>query len=180
LNLFDKSIVTNLDKLYFYSEYLADTSVPVINNDLIFFGITNHLKDVINGVRLFNLTTYIALYISIAISLTWYSIKINKDVKCGVINNNIIDIYDKDNILYYDNMFNLICFFCNESKYIYEKIMYDAFDDKSIASNIVNGHIANLEEFNKIRNSINFNFDMSYFLKKNNLNKPWILTSNPY
>lgn len=181
LNLFNKEISTDLTELYFYSEYLTDTDIPSINNDLIFFGITEHMKYIINGVTLFDLSTFIALYISIGMSLSWFSIKLNKSVRCGCINDkHIIDKEDKTNLNYYSNMFKLICFFCNESKYIYEKIIYDSFKDKSIASFIVNDHVEHLNEFNEIKNSIHFTFDMSYFLKKNNLFRPWILTSKPY
>ena len=180
LSLFDKDISFNLNKLYFYSEYLTETDVPSINNDLIFFGITEHIKNIINGVELFNLSTYIALYISIASTLRWEGVKINKDVVCGCINQNFIDIEDKDKTTYYKNMLKLICFFCTESKFVYEKILSDAYNDKCIPTKIIKDHIDNIEAFNKIKNSICLPYDISYFLKKNNLYKPWVLINTAY
>ena len=77
-------------------------------------------------------------------------------------------------------MFNLICLFCSESKYIYEKILYDSFNDKVIPKKIVNDHLNNIDEFNKIKDSLNFKYDLSYFLKKNNMSKQWVLTNQAY
>ena len=181
LTLFDKTISKKLNNIQLYSEYNVDVNIPCIDDDLIFFGITEHIKHLISGLQLFNLSTYIALYISIAISLRWRSICINTDVKCGCINDNfIIDKYDKDYVNYYYNMFNLICLFCNESKYIYEKIIYDVFENKEHSKFIINDHLEHIEEFNEIKKLIDLKQDMSYFLKKNNLDKPWIITAQAY
>ena len=95
LSLFDKKISFNLSNLYFYSEYIFDADIPSINDDLIFFGITEHTRSIIKGVQLFNISTHIALYISIASVLRWFGIKINKDVMCGCVNDNFIDNNDK-------------------------------------------------------------------------------------
>jgi glycosyltransferase involved in cell wall biosynthesis len=183
LSLFDKQISYDLTELYFYSEYLVDTDIPSINNDLIFFCNTENIKKIINGVSLFNLSTYIALYISISFTLNYGSVKINKDVKCGYINDDfIIEKISKDeyNILYYYNMILLIWFFCNESKYIYEKIIYDSIGNKKAAIEIINNLINNIKDLQQVKNSIKLPYDISWFLKKNNLNKEWILTTNAY
>lgn len=182
LNLFDKNISTKLDNIYLYSEYIFDANIPMIDDDLIFFTSVEYLKMIINGISIFNISKFISHYLSIASTLMWGNLKIHVDVKGVVLNENIIDNISAKtyNTIYYQNLFKLICFFCNESKYIYEKILYDSFDDKSIPSYIVNDHIVHLNEFNEIKNSINFAYDMSYFLKKNNTLKPWIQTFDAY
>lgn len=180
LTLFDKLICKKSNELKFYSEYLTDTNIESLDEDLIFFGITSDLKQILKGLNLFNISTYIALYISIAISLNYKNVKLNKDVICGVINDNFIDNTYNYDTHYYINMFNLICLFCSESKYIYEKILYDSFNDKVIPKKIVNDHLNNIDEFNKIKDSLNFKYDLSYFLKKNNMSKQWVLTNQAY
>ena len=180
LNLFDKTISTKFDNFHLYSEYIFDSSIPIIDDDLIFFTSTDYLKLFINGLNLFNLSTYDAIYLSIAASLMWGHIRLYTDIKGVVLNDNIIDSNYNDKETYYKNMFNLICFFCNESKYIYEKILYDSFNDKTIPKKIVNDHLNNIDKFNKIKSSIKFSDDISYFLKKNNTLRPWILTFKPY
>lgn len=181
LNLFDKNISTKKDSIYLYSEYIFDANIQMLDDDLVFFTTTKYLQMFINGLSLFNISKFASHYLSIASTLMWGHLKIQTDIKGVVLNENIIDYNIKNyNVNYYQNLFRLICFFCNESKYIYEKILYDSFDDKSIPLYIVTDHIDNLDNFNKIKNSIKLQFDMSYFLKKNNTLRPWILTFKPY
>ena len=182
-HLLDKNMFSDLKEQYFYSEYIFDTEIPIINDDLIFFVSTKYFKNFINGLTLFDNNTFIGAYISISAALFWGSSKIYKDVRCGCINNEDI-IYKHDDKEkkhnYYKNMFSLINLFCKESKFIYEKIINDAFENKSDAIKIINDHIDNINYFNEIKNSIYYSNDISYFLKKNNLSKTWILTSQPY
>ena len=183
LNLFDKQIFTKLNELYFYSEYIFTADIPIIDDDLIFFSSIEYLKIFIGGLNVFDNDEFISAYISVSAILDWGGSSIFTDVNCGCINdNNIIYNYD-DHIKkynYYDNMLKFICFFCKESKYIYEKILYDAFDDKNIPLQIVENHIDNLDSFNKIKDFVIYGYDISYFLKKNNDKKRWRLTWKPY
>ena len=184
IHLFDKNMFSNLKEQYFYSEYIFDTEVPIINDDLVFFTSVEYFKNFVNGLTLFDDNAFISAYISISATLFWGSSRIYKDIKCGCINNEDI-IYKYDNNIqkkykYYKNMFTLINLFCKESKFIYEKIINDAFENKSDAVKIINDHISNINNFNEIKNHIYYSNDISYFLKKNNLDKTWILTSQPY
>ena len=180
LNLLDKDISSRLDNLWTYSEYIFDVDIPMLDEDLIFFTSTEYLKILISGIKLFNMSKFISIYISIAATLMWGNIKIHKDIKCGVLEDNVIDYSLSNKITYYENMFELICLFCKESKYVYEKIICDALGDKEKAKSIIENHLNHLDNFNDIKNSLNFAYDISYFLKKNNTLKPWILTFKPY
>lgn len=180
LHLLDKNILSKNDEIRLYSEYINTHNIPIIDEDLIFFTQTDHIKKFINGITLFKSSQFISAYLSISSILCGGKNIIYLYNKGVVLNDNIID-YNNDNILYYIDMFELVCMFCNETKYIYEKILWDSFIDKSIPQQIVNNHLSKLNDINQIKNSINFYFDMSYFLKNNNNDvNQWYLTHAPY
>ena len=190
LILMDKNMTEKRDSLVQYSEYTDLVNIPIIDDDLVFITTVTEMTK-IQGTFGWDDDILLNVFLSLkeyATDKGW--IWIDMDLRCGVINNFELNNYNKDeyDIKYLINMWKIAHFFLNETRFIYEKIVYDSIDTMSKNST------TNMHDFNKLGNQImesvikdeNFNLykknfvfekDMSYFLKNINLKyRGWDLT----
>ena len=182
LILMDKDMTEKRDSLVKYSEYIDMITIPIIDDDLVFItSVTEMTK--IQGSLGWNDDILLNVFLSLKeYSVNQGHIYIDTDLKCGVIDNFEFNDYSKEEykIKYLINMWKIAYFFLNETRFIYEKIIYDNLNIESKKSivdtnsfdelgNKIIESVIDDKEFNSYKNHFNFDRDMSYFLKNINL-----------
>ena len=177
LILLDKEMTDPKYSIDLYSEYNTVHSIPIIDNDLIFITKRDELIKIFNE-KCFETNLLLNVYLSLNEYLTGGSILIDTDIKCGVIDNEMNSFTNIENkFYYYENYWKIVNIFFNETKFLYEKILYENLSKKDV--NYILNKIDN-DEFIKIKEDIKKNhvYDMGWFLKNVNLKYPITFWAN--
>ena len=116
-------------------------------------------------------------YMSIKEYLCGGNIYIDANIKCGVLNNHLINDYGakETNAKYLRNMWIIAYIFLNESLFIYEKIISDNIKNVDDGKYIIESVITN-KDINELK-QFKWYKTISYFLKNINLKyNIWNLT----
>jgi hypothetical protein len=169
LILLDKQITENRNSLNMYSEYISTADIPILDDDMIFITTKSNMEK-INYAAGYSDNLLLNVYLSLKEYLMDKSICIDTDIKCGVVEIPI-SRYPKleYDFRYYSNLWYLANFFLNETKFLYEKLIYENLHIED-AKYIINKSI-DLDTFYKNKGIFEQNriFDISYFLKNVNL-----------
>ena len=171
LILLDKEMTDPKYNIELYSEYITTSNIPIIDNDLIFITKKDELQKIFQA-NCLESNLLLNVYLSLNEYLMGGNVCIDTDIKCGVIDgelNSFTNIEYK--FYYYTNYWRIVNIFFNETKFLYEKILYENLSKKD-ASYIINQ--INCKEFNDLKNSIKSNHqkDLGWFLKNINLKYP--------
>ncbi len=168
LVLLSETLTESLESMDLYSEYITLCRIPILDNDLTFITTKTKLTKLL-GLNCLNNASLLNVYISLCEYLTGGNICIDTDIKCGLVNDkyNTFDI-DNNKIDYYFSFLTIINIFFNETKFIYEKILYENInnaDAKLMLEDIES------DNFKNIKNNIvkKFTNDINWFLKNRNL-----------
>ena len=178
LILMDKDMTEKRDTLVKYSEYIDMINIPIIDDDIVFITTVTELAKIQGALGWDD-----NILLNVFLSLKEYSTNNGHIyIKCGVIDNFELNDYSQEEykIKYLINMWKIAYFFLNETRFIYEKIIYDNLDVNNKTS-IVDTHsfdklgnkiiesVIDDKEFNAYKKQFKFERDMSYFLKNINL-----------
>lgn len=174
--LLDKVMSKKRDHIDFYSEYTDLVQIPIIDDDLIFITTKTEFLNIWGAVG-FDDNLLLNVYLSLKEYLCGGCVQIDANIKCGVINNHLINDYgdNESNAKYFLNMWKIAYIFLNESLFIYEKIISDNIKNKEDAKYIIESVVTN-KDINELKN-FKWYTTISYFLKNINLKyNIWNLT----
>jgi len=174
--LLDKVMSKKRDHIDFYSEYSDLVQIPILDDDLIFLTTKTELLK-LGALDCFDDNLLGNVYLSLKEYLSGGCIQIDANIKCGVINNHLVNNYGEyeTSVKYMLNMWKIAYIFLNESLFIYEKIISDNVKNKEDAKYIIESVVTN----DKIKELKNYKWytTISYFLKNINLKyNIWNLT----
>ena len=168
LVLLSEVLTESLDNFDLYSEYITLCRIPILDNDLTFITTKTELTNILE-INCLNNASLLNVYISLCEYLTGGNICIDMDIKCGIVDDQYQTFnIDNNKINYYFSFLTIINIFFNETKFIYEKILYEninAADAKLMFEDI------ECNNFKNIKNNIvtKFIYDINWFLKYFNL-----------
>lgn len=171
LVMLDKEMTESKTNIDIYSEYVFTSTIPIIDDDLVFITRKAELQKILGEIH-FDTNLLMNVYLSINEYLTSGHIYIDTDIKCGVIDNEINSLTNiENNFFYYMNYWKIVNIFFNETKFLYEKIIYENLS-KEDAAYVINS--INNDEFIKLKNSIKNThvYDIGWFIKNINLKYP--------
>ena len=171
LVLLDKEMIDPKYTIDLYSEYITTSNIPIIDNDLIFITKKDEMLKIFQD-KCLRTNLLLNVYLSLNEYLRGGSICIDTDIKCGVIDNEMNSFTNIENkFYYYENYWKIVNIFFNETKFLYEKILYEnlnKIDARQILSN------TETEEFINLKNQVKatHKYDLGWFLKNINLKYP--------
>ena len=174
--LLDKVMTKKRDHIEFYSEYTDLVQIPILDDDLIFITTKTELLKIWGAIA-FDDNLLLNAYMSIKEYLCGGNIYIDANIKCGVLNNHLMNDYGEKetNAKYLRNMWIIAYIFLNESLFIYEKIISDNIKNVDDGKYIIESVITN-KDINELK-QFKWYKTISYFLKNINLKyNIWNLT----
>ena len=174
--LLDKVMTKKRDHIEFYSEYTDLVQIPILDDDLIFITTKTELLKIWGAIA-FDDNLLLNAYMSIKEYLCGGNIYIDANIKCGVLNNHLMNDYGakETNAKYLRNMWIIAYIFLNESLFIYEKIISDNIKNVDDGKYIIESVITN-KDINELK-QFKWYKTISYFLKNINLKyNIWNLT----